>query len=303
MIRPTIRQLEYLVAVAEEGHVGRAARRSHVAQPSLSAQLKELERQLGAPVTERIGRGVQLTPIGRELADRARLVLRVVDDLIVAARRSSEQLGGWLRVAAIPTVAPYLLPAFVPLSGERHPAVQLHLSEMRTPDLVLALAGGQVDLGLLALPIVDDSIDHVVIRDDPFLVAVSTGHEFVADEDVDIAQLADQPMLLLEDGHCLRDQALEICGGVGATESPSIQATSLPTLCQMVAAGLGVTLLPQSARSVEARQGAGIVVRPFSDARPSRQIVLAWRASSPAASLYRELGELTATALAAGGRS
>lgn len=295
--RPSLRQLEYLVAVADEGHIGRAAAVCHVAQPSLSAQIKELERALGTAVIERIGRGIRLTTAGQELADRARSILRDTDDLVDAAQRSATDLQGRLRIAAIPTVAPYLLPRFVPLLRDRHPAVETHLREMQTPLLVPALAGGEIDLGLMALPVEDDTLDHEVILDDPFELALDPGHQFAGVDDIPVDELVGEAVLLLEDGHCLRDQALEICGRVGAEEAGEIQATSLSTLCQMVAAGMGVTLLPRSARSVEAREGTGIVVRPFRGEAPTRKLVLTWRRRSPAAPLYRELGQLLAAGL------
>jgi LysR family hydrogen peroxide-inducible transcriptional activator len=298
MYRPSLRQLEYLVAVAEEGHIGRAAERCHVAQPSLSAQLKELERGLGAALVERIGRGIRLTPAGENLAGKAREILQATDDLVEGAQQSTTRLRGRLRIAAIPTVAPYLLPRFVPLLREHHPEVETHLRELHTPNLVPALVNGDIDLGLMALPVEDPTLDHVVILDDPFLVALDPAHSFAAAEDVAIDHLVGEAVLLLEDGHCLRDQALEICSRVGAEEAGEIQATSLATLCQMVAAGMGVTLLPRSARAVEARDGTGILVRPFRGAAPTRKLVLTWRRRSPAAPLYRELAELTRSHLA-----
>lgn len=295
--------MEYLVAVADAGQIGRAAAACHVAQPSLSAQIKQLERTLGTAVIERIGRGIQLTPAGDDLAQRARVILRETDDLVDAAQRSADGLHGRLRVAAIPTVAPYLLPRFVPLLREFHPRVETHLREMQTPALVPALAGGEIDLGLMALPVEDDALDHITILDDPFELALDSSHEFAGLDDVLVDELAGEAVLLLEDGHCLRDQALEICGRVGAAESGEIQATSLSTLCQMVAAGMGVTLLPRSARPVEARAGAGIVVRPFRGDPPTRQLVLVWRTRSPAAGLYRDLGERLADRLASSASS
>ena len=297
MYRPSVRQLDYLVAVADEGHIGRAAARCHVAQPSLSAQLKALERGLGVALVERVGRDIRLTTHGEELADRAREILRATDDFVETANRSPSSLHGILRIAAIPTVAPYLLPRFVPLLRRRHPDVETHLRELQTPLLVPALARGEIDLGLMALPVEDPGLDHAVILDDPFLLALDPAHNLASDDDVPVESLVGEAVLLLEDGHCLRDQALEICAYVGAEESGEIQATSLATLCQMVAAGMGVTLLPQSARSVEARDGTGIVVRPFRGAAPTRRLVLTWRRRSPAAALYRELAELTRTEL------
>jgi LysR family hydrogen peroxide-inducible transcriptional activator len=228
-MRPSLRQLEYLVAVADEGHIGRAAAACHVAQPSLSAQIKELERGLGTALVERVGRGIQLTSAGTDLADRARQILQDTDDLVDTARRSTSELRGRLRIAAIPTVAPYLLPRFVPLLRDRHPEVETHLRELQTPRLVPALARGEIDLGLMALPVEDDSLDHVTILEDPFMVALDPSHSFATADDVPVDHLVGEAVLLLEDGHCLRDQALEICSRVGAEENGDIQATSLAT--------------------------------------------------------------------------
>lgn len=297
-MRPTMRQLEYLVALDEHGHVGRAADACHVSQPSLSAQLKELERQVGAVITERVGRGVEVTPVGRELARRARRILRDTDDLVEAANRSATHFVAALRLAAIPTVAPYLLPRILPGIRLAHPEAEIHLRELQTPRMIDALTAGEIDVGLMALPVDNPEFDHRVILDDPFMVATGPTHEFAEVEAVAVDRLSDESVLLLEDGHCLRDQALEICSQVGATDRGQIQGTSLATLCQMVAAGMGVTLLPRSASGVEAREGTGVVVRPFAGATPVRHLVLVWRRRAPAAPLYAELAALMAAELA-----
>jgi LysR family hydrogen peroxide-inducible transcriptional activator len=298
MSRPTLRQLEYLVAVADHEHVGRAAAACHVSQPSLSAQLKELERQLGTAVTERVGRGITMTAAGSELADRARGIVRDTDDLMEAANRSTTNFIAALRLAAIPTVAPYLLPRVLPALRRHHPDAEVHLRELQTPKLTEALAIGEIDLGIMALPVDNPDFDHMVILDDPFMVAVAPMHQLAAAEEVALDQLKGEPVLLLEDGHCLRDQALDICNQVGAADHGQIQGTSLATLCQMVAAGMGVTLLPQSAHAVEAREGTGLVVRPFRGSSPSRHLVLVWRRRAPAAPLYAALAEIMRTELA-----
>ena len=291
MYRPTMRQLEYLVAIDDHGHVGRAAEACFVTQPSLSAQIKELERQLGTAVVERVGRGIAVTPLGHELAERARRILREADDLVELADRSGDHLVGTVRLAAIPTVAPYLLPLVLPSMRERHQDAVVHLRELQTPQLVEALGSRDIDLGIMALPVENPDFDYAVILDDPFMLAVDPTHEFAFSAEVPIDCLSGQEVLLLEDGHCLRDQALEICGQVGAHDTGRIQGTSLATICQMVAAGMGVTLLPRSAIGVEARDGTGVVARPFIGATPSRQLVLVWRKRSPAAPLYSELAQ------------
>ena len=297
-MRPTMRQLEYLVALDKHGHVGRAAEACFVTQPTLSAQIRELEKHVGVAVTERVGRGIAVTAAGRELAARARVILREADELLESAHRSATELTGPLRVAAIPTVAPYLLARVLPAVRERHPSVEMHLLELQTAPLMAALVAAELDLGLMALPTDDGRIDHEVVLVDPFLLAMAPDHRLAHQSHVSMRGIREETVLLLEDGHCLRDQALEICERAGAGNDAGIQGTSLHTICQMVAAGMGVTLLPASARPVEAREGTGVVVRPFSDTTPSRQVVLVWRKPAPAASLYRELGRLMADRLA-----
>lgn len=296
-MRPTIRQLEYLVALDTHGHVGRAAAACFVTQPTLSAQIRELEKHVGVAVTERIGRGIVVTVAGRELAARARLILQAADELLESAHRSESELTGPLRVGAIPTVAPYLLARVLPAVRERHPAVEVHLLELQTAPLLAALGVAELDLGLVALPVDDDRFDYEIVLVDPFLLAMAPDHRLASQSHVSMRGIRGETVLLLEDGHCLRDQTLEICERAGADDDGGIQGTSLHTICQMVAAGMGVTLLPASARQIEAREGTGVVVRHFSDTKPCREVVLVWRKLAPAATLYRELGRLMADRL------
>ena len=297
-MRPTMRQLEYLAALDTHGHVGRAAAACFVTQPTLSAQIRELEKHVGVTVTERVGRGIAVTAAGRELAARARVILREADELLESAHRSATELTGPLRVAAIPTVAPYLLARVLPALRERHPSVEVHLLELQTAPLTAALVAAELDLGLMALPIDDARFDYEVILVDPFLLAMAPDHRLAHQSHVAMRGIREETVLLLEDGHCMRDQTLEICDRAGVRSGGYIQGTSLHTICQMVAAGMGVTLLPASARQVEAREGTGVVVRPFSDTKPGREVVLVWRKLAPAASLYRDLGRLMAGRLA-----
>lgn len=297
-MRPTIRQLEYLVALDTHGHVGRAAEACFVTQPTLSAQIRELEKHVGVAVTERVGRGIAVTAAGRELAARARVILQAADELLESAHRSETELTGPLRVGAIPTVAPYLLARVLPAVRERHPSVEVYLLELQTAPLMAALAAAELDLGLMALPIDDERFDHEIVLVDPFLLAMAPDHRLASQSHVSMRGIRDETVLLLEDGHCLRDQTLEICERAGARDDGGIQGTSLHTICQMVAAGMGVTLLPSSARQIEARDGTGVVVRHFSDTKPSREVAVAWRKLAPAAPLYRELGLLMADRLA-----
>ncbi len=294
--RPTIRQMEYLVALDAHGHIGRAAAACFVSQPTLSTQIRQLERHLGVAITERVGRGIVVTPAGHELAERARAVLRDTDEMLEWGRSGSADLSGPLRIAAIPTAAPYLLARVLAVIRERHPDVQLCLDELKTSALVEALTAAQLDVGLMTMPVTEDDLEHTVVFEDPFLLAMTPRHRLARQSTVATDDLAGETVLLLEEGHCLRCQVLKVCRSVGAREV-SKGATSLATICQMVAAGIGVTLLPTSAAPIEARRGSGIVVRPFSDVTASRQLALAWRRRSPAAPLYQELADLIAARL------
>ena len=299
-VRPTIRQLEYLVALDTHQHIGRTAEACFVSQPTISTQIRELEKHLGVAVVERVGRGVAMTAAGRELAERARAILRGTDEMVESGHRSATALTGPLRLASIPTAAPYILPRVLPAMRARHPEAKMHLSELRTAPLTAALAAAEIDLGLLALPFDNHRFEHAVVLDDHFLLAMAIGHRLAEQPQVPMESLEDETVLLLEDGHCLRDHVREICDRTGARSDGGIQGTSLATICQMVAAGMGVTLIPASAQAVEAREGTGVAVRPFSDADPCRQLALIWRRHAPAAALYRELAELMATTLGSG---
>lgn len=291
MDRPTLRQLEYVVAVADHGHFGRAAEACHVSQPALSAQVQELERRLGLVLFERGRHGAVLTEEARPVIERARRVLMDVDDLVLDAADRAGEVVGRVRLAAIPTMAPYLLPVMVPELRRRHPRAEIVLLEQRTDDLLAALRAGRIDLGLLAAPVDHPELEVVEIAHDPFLLAVPPEHPFAGRHPVPLSGLAGLPVLLLEEGHCLRTQALDVSALAGASLVGDVQATSLPTLCQMVAAGHGVTILPASAAGVEARPGTGITVRPLRAPAPERTVVLVWRRSSPRAPHNRALAE------------
>lgn len=291
MDRPTLRQLEYVVAVADHGHFGRAAEACHVSQPALSAQIQELERRLGLVLFERGRHGALVTEEAAPVVERARRILVEVDDLTLEAADRSGEVVGTLRLGAIPTMAPYLLPVIVPELRRRQPRSEIVLRELRTVDLLVALRSGGIDLGLLAAPVDLPDLETAVLATDPFLLAVPPDHAFAGRQPVPLSGLAGLPILVLEEGHCLRSQAIDICRLAGASPAGDVQATSLPTLCQMVAAGHGVTLLPASAAGVEARPGAGLVVRPLRAPAPDRTIVLAWRRSSPRAPHHRALAE------------
>lgn len=287
-----MQQLTYLVSLAEHGHFGRAARACHVTQPGLSNQLRELERRLGCTLVERSPRSVSLTDAGAAIADRARRILRDVDDMGDVASSAAAGLVGQLRLGVIPTIAPYVLPRMIPCVLEAHPAVELVLTEERTVKLVARLRAGELDVAVMALPVPGDDLAHANLANDPFLLAVGSGHPLASSSEVTPAQLSELSVLLLDEGHCLRDQALAVCSAAG-TASTSVAATSLSTLVQMVAAGQGVTLLPAIAAAVEAHRGSRVAVVPLSDA-PQRTLALVWRSSSPRSGIYRELAAILA---------
>ncbi len=291
-MRPTLTQLECLVTVAEERHFTRAAARCYLTQPALSARIRALEKILGVTLFER-GRRRQVvaTPAGKEAVARARAVLAAVDDLVVAARALRNPLAGPLRLGVIPTVAPWLLPRVLPEVRRRHPELRLLLHEGQTADLVERLLDGRLDLLLLALEAELGGAATLPLFRDDFLLAVSEGHPLARRRRVRVEDLAAGEILLLEDGHCLRDQALAVCQEVGAAEAGDFRAASLATLGQMVAGGLGTTLLPAMAVPHLAGPGTGLWTIPFRKPAPGRTIGLAWRPGSPREAGFRQLGE------------
>jgi LysR family hydrogen peroxide-inducible transcriptional activator len=277
----SLRQLQYAVAVADALSFGRAAEACGVSQPSLSAQLAELEQALGMRLFERDRRRVLLTTAGEALVARARRVLTDVDDLADAGRRMCDPFAGTLRIGVIPTISTYLLPVLVRALRREYPVLSVRWTEDKTPNLVGALAGGTLDAALLALEADLGELTREAIGHDPFLLAAPRGHALARrTSPVTAQELAGARVLLLDDGHCLRDQALAVCGGAGAQEL-GFRATSLSTLAQMVATGAGVTLLPALAVETESRR-APLVVRPL--AEPAfRTVGLVWRPTSPLA--------------------
>jgi len=276
----TLRQLQYAVAVADARSFRRAAELCHVAQPSLSAQLAQLEDALGTRLFERERRPVLLTPAGEQIVERARRLLVDADDLLGAARQLGDPLAGSLRIGVIPTISPYLLPEIVPSIRRQHPDLTALWVEDKTETLVASLGEGKIDAALLALEANLGALDHEVIARDPFVLATPVGHALAEKRGpARLGDLAGATVLLLDDGHCLRDQALSYCSRARAHEA-DFRATSLSTLAQMVSAGAGVTLLPRLALSTENRRGK-LAVRRFADPAPHRTLALAWRKSSP----------------------
>jgi LysR family hydrogen peroxide-inducible transcriptional activator len=275
----TLRQLQYAVAVAQARSFRRAAEQCHVSQPSLSAQIAELEAALGLRLFERDRRRVLLTPAGEALIERARRVLLDVGDMLEAVRRHGDPLAGTLRIGVIPTLGPYLLPEVDPALRAAFPRLSLVWVEDKTDVLVAQVQRGELDAALLALEADLGDLEHAPVGRDRFLLAAPSDHALArARGPARVHDLRGQHVLLLDEGHCLRDQALDLCGKAGAEEI-GFRATSLSTLAQMAATGSAVTLLPEIALDVENRRGQ-LAIRPFCEPAPYRTIVLAWRKSS-----------------------
>ncbi len=276
-----LKDLRYLVAVADLRHFGRAAARCFVSQPTLSAQLKKLEQTLGVQLIERAPNAVSLTAVGEEVVARARRMLEAGDEVVELARSHQDPLAGRLRVALLPTIGPYLLPQVAPVIRRALPRLQLLLYEYQTAAMIERLHAGELDLGILALPVELDGLESRELYREEFLLAIPDRHRLAAHERVRIADLRDEQVLLLEEGHCLREQALEVCSRAGVRDSQDFRATSLETLRQMVASGAGLTLLPELAGRGAYRSGRGLVLRPFVRPAPARQVGAVWRSTTP----------------------
>ncbi|GAB1408352.1 LysR substrate-binding domain-containing protein [Thermomonas brevis] len=275
-----LRDLKYLVALAELRHFGKAAQACFVSQPTLSMQIRKLEEELGVALFERAPRKVMLTPAGQDMVQRARRILAEVEQMKEAARRSKDPEAGSLRLGVFPTLGPYLLPHVVPQLRERFPQLELLLVEEKSDVLLQRLREGRLDAALLALPLHDEQLHAQFLFEEPFVLAAPVQHPLAQGEALSMDELSDETLLLLEDGHCLRDQALDVCRLSGAQEKAGFRATSLETLRQMVAAGVGVTLLPALAVHAPVAQPRNIRLVPFRDPPPSRRIALVWRKST-----------------------
>lgn len=286
----SLRQLQYAVAVAETLSFRKAAERCHVSQPSLSTQLALLEGALGVQLFERDHKRVLLTVSGHEILDRARVVLREVDDLVEVARRSSDPLSGTMRIGVIPTISPYLVPKIRPALRRAYPDLTVMWVEDKTSALVDKLEAGEIDGALLAVEAEIGDVEREVVLRDPFVLATPPGHPLgERTTPARPSELRDENVLLLDDGHCFRDQALAVCSQAKANEL-EFRATSLPTLAQMVADGAGVTLLPELSVSTESKR-AELAIRPFADPAPGRTIAVVWRRRSPLGVALRQIAE------------
>ena len=297
--QPTLKQLRYLCAVADHGHFGQAARSCHVSQSTLSAGVLELEDALGTALVERSRRQVLLTALGEDVVARSREILLELEDLVALCESSGEPFTGRLRLGVIPTIAPFVLPQLLKRMRRQHPRFQLLIREDLSGHLVDALHSGDLDLLLLALPFPAEGVETMHLFDDDFLLASPPDHPLAQQQRVRTAQLRGEDLLLLEDGHCLRDHALEACKLRDSEVSIPYQATSLNTIVQMVANGIGITLLPRMALDARILTGTGVRVAEFSERGVTRDIGLMWRRKTPRRAEFRLLGEFIAEATAA----
>ena len=285
-----LRDLEYLVSLADHRHFGRAAEACFVSQPTLSTQLKKLEAELGVPLVERNPRNVLLTPAGERVVAKARALLAEADDIVAIARQAQDPEAGELRLGLFPTLAPYLLPHVVPDLHQRFPRLDLLLVEEKTEEVLRQLRDGRLDAGVLALPVPDAALHVEPLFSEDFVLAVPAGHPLAAEDGpVPASVLADEPVLLLEEGHCLREQALSVCRLAGGSERDGFRATSLETLRQMVSAGVGITLLPTLATMPPVPPSPDVRLRPCTDPVPRRELAMLWRPSSVRADLLQSV--------------
>lgn len=285
----TLKQLRYFEALSRHGHFGRAAEASAISQPALSQQIKEMEETLGIELFERQARQVRLSTLGEEFAVRVREILRSVDELVDLARASHNRLVGRLRIGIIPTVAPYLLPRIVSALSRTHPALDIRMRETVTPKLLAELAEGRLDTAILALPASEPSLQETPLFDEHFVLVrpLEEAEMPVPNREA----LKEMRLLLLEEGHCFRDQALSFCN-MGATRAREVMdGSSLSTLVQMVSAGIGITLIPEIAVPIETRS-ASVSISRFEDPQPSRRIGMVWRRTSPIARQLQEVAKI-----------
>ena len=293
----TLQELRFVVALADTGHFGQAAAACYVSQSTLSTGLKKLEDHLGITLFDRSLKRVMPTPLGAEIVESARIILGEAGRIKELARCTGDAMDCTLPLGVIPTLGPYYLPHVLPLIRTKHPELRLLLREEITPDLLLHLVQGKLEAGLLALPVDDSLLEVVPLFVEPFVAAVPSGHPLASETSIALKKLAKEELLLLEDGHCLKQQALEACNLTNGNEE--IRATSLETLRQMVGMGLGVTLLPALASTGQINNGQ-IALRPLASPGAARTIGLVWRKRSPLTKTLQTLAQTLKAALPSG---
>ncbi len=281
----TLTELRYIVAVARERHFGRAAESCFVSQPTLSVAIKKLEEELGVALFERGSGEIAVTPVGQRIVEQAQRVLEEASRIKDLAAAGHDPLAGTLRLGAIHTIGPYLLPKLVPVLRRDIPSMQLFIMESFTHQLAESLRQGEVDVIVIALPFDEPGCTTQAVYDEPFLVAVPLGHPWEKRKQISAEELKKESLLLLGDGHCMRDQVLEFCGPVArpgrSAHARSLEGGSLETIRQMVASGVGVTVLPSTAVAAGGGANELICIRPFAKPVPQRRVAIAWRRSFP----------------------
>ena len=286
-----LRDLKYLVAVAKEQHFARAAEKSFVSQPTLSMQIKKLEDELGVQIFERSQKNFLVTKVGKEIVAKAEIILREAEELKNIAKNSKDPFSGELRIGAFPTLASYFFPKVVGQISKKFPQLKLLLVEEKTETLLQKLQSGEIDAAFVALPIANEALEVLKIFEEPFLLALPKGHALAKSKKIHAKDLKGQTLMLLEEGHCLRNQALEVCSMLGAFETHDFKASSLETLRQMVAVGAGITLMPE----IAAQKDGKIIYVEIVNA-PKRTIGLVWRKSSGRGELLKEIGKIAKNA-------
>jgi LysR family hydrogen peroxide-inducible transcriptional activator len=271
-----IRDLKYLIAVADYKHFGKAATACFVSQPALSMQLNKLEEELGVKLFERTNKKVLITDVGIDIAERSRKIINDVNEINLIAKNYQDPFSGDLKLGAFPTLAPYILPKIVPKITKLYPNLKLLLVEEKTDILIDKLNRGLIDIALLALPVSTSDLEYQILLEDKFYLAVPKNHKLAKNSCVSYSDINNESLLLLDEGHCLREQALDVCTIAGTTERPDFRATSMETLRQMVINNVGITLIPKLAK----KENDGLVYLSFKDYSPSRTIALVWRKSS-----------------------
>ena len=287
-----LRDLRYLVALADHKHFGRAAAASFVSQPTLSTQLKKFEDEIGMALVERNPRNMILTEVGEAVVAKARVILREADEIKAIARRAKDPESGTVRLGIFPTLGPYLLPHIVPAIVARFPKLELILVEEKTETLLKRLHDGELDAAVLALPIHDDTLHAEFLFEESFALAVNRQHRLAKMKRVTLADLTHESLLLLDDGHCLRDQALEVCRMAGTGERAGFRATSLETLRHMVSANVGLTLMPALSVHAPAPPSPNVVLIPFVLPAPHRRIAMVWRRTSALTAFLHQLAPM-----------
>ena len=286
---PTLRQLQFLCALAKHGTFSRAAEACLVAQPTLSAAIREVESALGTQLFERSARGARLTPAGEAAVARARRILAEAEEFVAETRGAGAPLTGPFRLGAIPTIAPFVLPQALRKLRKSYPDLKLYLREDKTADLLEALRARTLDAAIIALPWDTPGVETEIITKDGFLVAVPETHNLASADELALNDLQGEQMLLLEDGHCLRGHAEAVCTLPGIERADHLSATSLQTMIHMVGGGLGLSLVPEIAARAGLASGTGVLTKPFSEEVPGRAISMAWRTGSSRADEAREI--------------